>query len=62
MFVFRRPKYEEVNETFDEIELNGTVKSRPIHISNLKQYVDHNHTNSDHGFFTEYEVCIGLLS
>eukprot|EP00794_Sanderia_malayensis_P007797 gene7797-8643_t len=51
-----RPKYEEVNETFDEIELNGgTVKSRPVHISNLKQYIDHNHTNSDHGFFTEYE-------
>ena len=40
----------------EDVEMNGVLNSRPIHIANLKQYVVHNHTNSDHGFFTEYEV------
>ena len=40
----------------DDLEMNGVLNGRPIHIANLKQYILHNHTNSDHGFFTEFEV------
>ncbi|XP_065069136.1 receptor-type tyrosine-protein phosphatase S-like isoform X1 [Rhopilema esculentum] len=52
----RKTKYVEVRETLEDVEMNGVLNSRPIHIANLKQYVLHNHTNSDHGFFTEYEA------
>jgi len=51
----RKAKYIEVMEAIDDVEMNGVLNSRPIHIANLKQYVLHNHTNSDHGFFTEFE-------
>ena len=56
LYVPRKGKYIEVMETMDDIEMNGVLNSRPIHIANLKQYILHNHTNSDHGFFTEFEV------
>lgn len=49
-------------DNIDDVEMNSFLNSRPIHIANLKQYVLHNHTNSDHGFFTEYEVRVSFPS
>ena len=55
-FFCRKNKYKEVRNETDEVPLNGLVKTRSIHVSNLKQYVVQNHANSDHGFFQEFEV------
>ena len=55
---FRRKKLRQYRgvQTVEEIDMNGFVQSKPINVTELKQYCAQRHANSDFQFQQEFEV------
>ena len=55
---FRRKKLQQYRgvQTVEEIDMNGFVQSKPINVTELKQYCIQRHANSDFQFQQEFEV------
>ena len=55
---FRQKKLRQYRgvQTVEEIDMNGFVQSKPINVTELKQYCAQRHANSDFQFQQEFEV------